>query len=93
VTAEEALALGMVERVVPDDGFGDAWRAWADTFAAGPQTAIGFMKQNVQNASAMTLADAIAVESRLQVESSATADHREAVRAWVEKRDPNFGPP
>jgi 2-(1,2-epoxy-1,2-dihydrophenyl)acetyl-CoA isomerase len=92
VTADEALALGMVERVVPDDEFGDAWRAWADTFAAGPQTAIGFMKQNVHNASTMTLADAIAVESRLQVESSATDDHREAVRAWVEKRDPNFGP-
>ena len=91
VGADEALALGMVERVVPDDAFPAEWRDWAATFAAGPQTAIGFMKQNIANASTMSLADAIAVESTLQVQTSQTADHREAVRAWIDKRPPQFG--
>lgn len=91
VGADEALAIGMVERVVPDEEFPTAWREWAATFAAGPQTAIGFMKQNVANASTMALADAIAVESALQVQTSQTDDHREAVRAWIDKRTPVFG--
>jgi 2-(1,2-epoxy-1,2-dihydrophenyl)acetyl-CoA isomerase len=91
VDAAEALRLGMVDRVVADDEFAAAWRAWAAEFAAGPQTAIGFMKHNVGNASRMTLAEAIAVESQHQVDSSLTEDHREAVRAWVDKREPRFG--
>ena len=91
VGADEALALGMVERVVLDEEFPAAWREWAAMFAAGPQTAIGYMKQNVHNAATMSLADAIAVESTLQVQTSQTDDHREAVRAWIDKRIPTFG--
>lgn len=91
VGADEALRLGMVDRVVHDDDFADAWRAWAATFAAGPRTAIGFMKHNVRNASQLSLAKAIAVEAEHQVDSALTADHREAVRAWLDKRDPHFG--
>lgn len=91
VGAEEALSLTMVERVVRDDEFDTAWRDWAATFAAGPQTAIGFMKRNVANSSTMPLAEAIAIESSLQVQASQTADHREAVRAWIDKRAPRFG--
>lgn len=91
VGADEALALGIVERVVPDDTFDVAWRDWAATFAAGPQTAIGCMKQNVADSFAMSLADAIVIESRRQVQTSRTADHREAVRAWIDNREPRFG--
>jgi 2-(1,2-epoxy-1,2-dihydrophenyl)acetyl-CoA isomerase len=92
VDATEALRLGMVDRVAADEDFGEAWRAWAATFADGPQTAIGFMKHNVGNASRLSLAEAIAIEAEHQVDSSLTDDHREAVRAWVDKRDPQFGP-
>jgi 2-(1,2-epoxy-1,2-dihydrophenyl)acetyl-CoA isomerase len=92
VDAGEALALGLVERVVPDDAFEGVWREWAATFASGPQTAIGYMKDNIRNASRLSLAEAIAVESAHQIDSSLTDDHREAVRAWVEKRSPRFGP-
>lgn len=92
VHADEALRLGMIDRLVPDADFGEAWRAWASTFAAGPQIAIGFMKANVADADRLTLAEAIEVESRRQIETGQTADHREGVRAWVEKRPPRFGP-
>ncbi len=91
--AAEALQLGMVERVVPDDKFAAAWQAWAGEFAAGPQTAIGLMKANVLNASRLTLAEAVVVEAEHQVATAQTDDHREGVRAWVEKRPPRFGPP
>jgi 2-(1,2-epoxy-1,2-dihydrophenyl)acetyl-CoA isomerase len=91
IASDEALRLGIVDRVVPDGEFGAAWMAWAVQFAAGPQTALGYLKQNILNASRMPLAEAIAIEARNQVDSSLTDDHREAVRAWMEKRDPVFG--
>jgi 2-(1,2-epoxy-1,2-dihydrophenyl)acetyl-CoA isomerase len=92
--AEEATRLGLVDRLVAEgDDFEAAWRSWAGEFAAGPQTAIGFMKQNVLNASRLTLAEAVHREAEFQVASSRTDDHREGVRAWVEKRPPRFGPP
>lgn len=91
VPAYEALALGLVERVAPDHEFEQAWQAWAALFAAGPLTAIGLMKANVLNARRLTLAEAVAEEARNQVASSQTDDHREGVRAWIEKREPRFG--
>lgn len=91
VDAAEALRLGLVERVEPDAEFPSAWRAWAATFAAGPRTAVGFLKDNVANAARLPLAEAIAVEAAHQVDSSFDPDHREAVRAWIAKRDPQFG--
>lgn len=91
VDADEALRIGMVDRLVPDDDFDRAWRAWAATFATGPQTAIAFMKANLLDADRLTLAEAIEVETQRQISTSQTQDHREAVRAWVDKRDPVFG--
>jgi 2-(1,2-epoxy-1,2-dihydrophenyl)acetyl-CoA isomerase len=90
VTADEALELGMVDRVVPDDEFPQAWRDWATTFANGPKLALGRMKQNVLDARRLPLSEAIQVESRRQMASAMTDDHREAVRAWIERRDPIF---
>lgn len=91
VGADEALRLGMVDRVVADEEFDAAWRSWAAQFAAGPQTALAYMKQNILDASRLSLADAMAIEAEHQVASSLTEDHREAVRAWIDKREPKFG--
>ena len=77
--------------VVADDEFDTAWRSWAAQFAAGPQTAIALMKANIADADVLSLADAIEVESHRQISTSQTDDHREGVRAWVEKRPPRFG--
>lgn len=92
IESDEALRIGLVDRVVPDEQFADAWATWADRFAASAKIATGYLKQNLVNASTMSLTDAIAFESVLQIDSFATDDHREGVRAWVEKRDPKFGP-
>ena len=91
VAADEALRIGLLDRLVPDDIFESAWREWAATFAAGPQTAIGLMKANLRDAEHMDLGEVLPVESRRQIETGENADHREGVRAWVEKRAPRFG--
>ena len=92
VTASDALVLGLVDRVVDDDNLETTWRTLAAGFAAGPKAAIGLMKANLNDAIRLSLGDAIRVEAERMVASSRTQDHREAVRAWVERRDPRFGP-
>ncbi len=89
--AGDALALGLVNRIVADDDFADAWVAWSAELAAGPTAAIAGMKANVRDALRLPLADALPIETRRMVESAGTADHREAVRALRRRRPPQFG--
>jgi 2-(1,2-epoxy-1,2-dihydrophenyl)acetyl-CoA isomerase len=91
--AEEARALGLVNRVVPDAEFTDAWMAWAREFASGPTGAISGMKANVHDALRLSLADALPGETERMVASGRSAEHREAFRAWTEQRPPVFPPP
>jgi len=89
--AADAASRGLVHRVVPDDEFDRAWREWAHIFATGPQPATALTKQNVANARRLSLADAVAVEAANMIECAGSADHREGVQAWMEKRQPDFG--
>jgi 2-(1,2-epoxy-1,2-dihydrophenyl)acetyl-CoA isomerase len=85
--ATDALALGLVNRVVADGEFPGAWAAWAGELASGPTAAISGMKANVRDALHLPLADALPIETRRMVESAGTAEHREALRA---RRAPGF---
>jgi 2-(1,2-epoxy-1,2-dihydrophenyl)acetyl-CoA isomerase len=84
LTADEALALGLVNRVVPDGELRDSALDWARTIAAGPRTAYGYMKANVQQASVLGLGDALLPESERMVRSGRTEEHRAAVKAWLQ---------
>ena len=84
ISADEALALGLVNRVVPDDEFADAWKDWAAELARGPSTAHTLMKANVRDAVALSLESFLPRETERQVRSSRTDDHKEAVQAWLE---------
>jgi 2-(1,2-epoxy-1,2-dihydrophenyl)acetyl-CoA isomerase len=90
VDAEEALSLGLVNRVVPDDQLADATIELARSLAQGPQIALRLMKQNMNFAECGTLADLLDMEAANQVQTGRTEDHREAARAFVEKRAPVF---
>ncbi|MCP2165603.1 enoyl-CoA hydratase-related protein [Goodfellowiella coeruleoviolacea] len=90
VTAAEALRVGLVNRVVADAELSDAALALATRLAAGPTTAYAKIKEAMLAASTASLEQALAVEARTQVEAGATADHREAVEAFVAKRKPEF---
>jgi len=88
--AAQALALGVVNRVVPDAELVDATMLLARKLARGPRIAIALMKQNFNAAENGTLAQLLDLEARRQIETGRTEDHKEAARAFVEKRLPVF---
>lgn len=90
VAAEEALRIGMVNRVVDPGETLDAAMELASRMAVGPTSAFARIKETLLAAAAEGLDEALAVEAGAQAEAGRTADHREAVAAFVDKRSPNF---
>lgn len=88
VPAEEALDLGLVEQLVEPAELGSAVEKLAGTFASGPTAAYKEMKALVKAAAAIN--DAAAAEADAQMRLFKTADHSEAVAAFVGKRPPQF---
>ena len=88
--AGQALALGMVNTVVPDFELLDATMALARRLAGGPSIALGLMKQNFNAAENGTLSELLDLEALHQIQTARTEDHLEAARAFVEKRPPVF---
>ncbi|MDG2336249.1 MAG: enoyl-CoA hydratase [Myxococcota bacterium] len=82
--------LGIVNRVVPDDQLQDEAMTWARRLAAGPSAAFAHMKVNLDRALREDLPTCLAGEAEGTVATARTADHREAVRAFVAKREPRF---
>jgi 2-(1,2-epoxy-1,2-dihydrophenyl)acetyl-CoA isomerase len=90
VGAEEALRIGMVNQVVPDEELLPTAHALAAKLAQGPTTAYAKIKEALAVAADGTLEDALEAERRTQADCGATEDHREAVDAFVNKRAPKF---
>ncbi|MBI5948788.1 MAG: enoyl-CoA hydratase [Chloroflexi bacterium] len=90
LTAEQARALGLVSRVVPADSLMDETMALARRLASGPTLAYGRMKENFAYGATATFADALTKEADNMLASGRTEDHRNAARAFVEKREPTF---
>jgi len=90
VDAQEALSLGLVNRVIPDDQLGDATMELARSLAQGPQVALSLMKRNMNCAESEGLSELLDMEAANMVQAARTEDHREAAKAFVEKRAPVF---
>ena len=88
--ARQALALGVVNAVVPDLELLNATMALARRLAGGPNIALGLMKQNFNAAENGTLSELLDLEALHQIQTARTEDHLEAARAFVEKRAPVF---
>ncbi len=91
VGADEALRMGLVQRVWPQDRFEAEWRAYAKRLAAGPQVAIRVAKATLRAAPGRTLEECLAAEREAQETCWNSPDSAEGVRAFVEKRAPVFG--
>ncbi|MFP6759479.1 MAG: enoyl-CoA hydratase-related protein [Alphaproteobacteria bacterium] len=91
VDAETCERLGLVNQVVDDDRLQDEVRALATSLAAGPRAAIAAMKDNLDQALSDDFLACLDHEADRMVRVARTDDHREAVRAFIEKRSPNFG--
>ncbi|HET6504340.1 MAG TPA: enoyl-CoA hydratase-related protein [Amycolatopsis sp.] len=90
VDAAEALRFGLVGEVVPDEELADRAHAVAAGLAAGPTLTYRKIKEVLGAAASGTLEDALSAEATAQTFLGATADHREAVEAFVAKRTPEF---
>ena len=90
LSAADALAWGLVNRVIPAEEFEATVAAWARRLAEAPTRALGLTKRAFNQALTSTLAEALEVEAVLQDVAGATADSREGVQAFLEKRAPVF---
>ncbi len=88
--AKDALALGLVNRVVPDAELAAEAAALAARLAAAPTRAIGLTKRAMNRAMATTLDEALDYEAILQELAGRSDDHKEGVAAFIEKRAPVF---
>ena len=88
--AEAARACGMVTRVFDDASFDADAAAFAATLARGPTLAYGYMKQNLLAAETSSYADLLDLEASHTARTGLSEDHREAARAFAEKRKPAF---
>jgi len=90
VDAQQALALGIVNRVVPDARLEDETLELAARLSRGPRIAYRYMKRNFNAAEGGTLKDSLDLEAWHHTRCGMTEDHREAAKAFVEKREPVF---
>lgn len=90
VDMAEALRLGMVNWVVPAAQLEAKTMEIARRLASGPRIAQGLIKDNLNRALKSGLADCLDMESANLAEARKTDDHKEAARAFVEKRAPIF---
>jgi 2-(1,2-epoxy-1,2-dihydrophenyl)acetyl-CoA isomerase len=90
VEAQRALQLGIANRVIPHDDLLTEGIAYCSRIAAGPPGAFSRMKENFLRAELATVEEALDEEAFNMTLSGLTRDHREGVRAFVEKREPTF---
>lgn len=89
-TTEQALEMGLLTAVVPAEQVLPAAVELAQRLAAGPTAAYALTKQALLEGAASSLADALALEERLQAVAGRTEDHVTAVRAFLAKQPPAF---
>jgi 2-(1,2-epoxy-1,2-dihydrophenyl)acetyl-CoA isomerase len=90
IGADQALALGLVNRVVPAGALMAETETLAKRLAAGPSIAYGYMKANINAALTSDFRTLLDREAVGQTLTGRTEDHKEAVKAFLEKRQPTF---
>jgi enoyl-CoA hydratase/carnithine racemase len=90
IDARRAETLGLINRVVPDAELREAAFALAKTLAEGPSIALASIKDNLDHAVTSDLLDSMDQEAENLIKAARTSDHKEAVRAFIEKRKPAF---
>ena len=88
--ADEAERIGLVARTFSDETYAEELDEIVGRLSKSAPLAIGEMKKNFVNAENMTLRDYIELETERHSRTGASADSKEAFKAFVEKREPNF---
>ena len=90
VSADEALRLGLANWVCAPEELVAKTREIAGRLASGPTVALRYMKENLNRAMGGDVDDCLDLEATHHVHCGLTEDHREASKAFVEKREPVF---
>jgi 2-(1,2-epoxy-1,2-dihydrophenyl)acetyl-CoA isomerase len=90
VTADEALRIGLVTRVWPDEQFAGAWREYAQALASGATEAYALSKEGLNAAWDRDFTSFLELESSLQDRAGRTRDYAEGVRAFTSKTPAKF---
>lgn len=90
LSAAEALDLGIVNKVFPQDNFVDHAMNYCQEMANRAPIALRYIKENINRSMSVTLEAALDAEGSAMPRTMSTADHREAAAAFVEKRQPKF---
>ncbi|MFK8025904.1 MAG: enoyl-CoA hydratase/isomerase family protein [Ilumatobacter sp.] len=90
IDAKEAESIGLLNRLVPSAELDAAVDDWAKRLAAGPPIALTMTKRLLNNSLNVTLEEALDDEGLSQTVNFGTADTAEAMRAFIEKREPDF---
>lgn len=90
VSAQEAVTIGLIHRVVEAGKLLDEATLLARQLATRPTRGLGLIKRALNASATNGLDEQLALEAQLQAEAGSTADYREGVRAFLEKRPPIF---
>jgi 2-(1,2-epoxy-1,2-dihydrophenyl)acetyl-CoA isomerase len=90
ISASQALTMGLVNRLVPASELADVALEWAAEMARGPVHAFGLAKRAFNKAVLGNLEQVLDYEAHIQDIASRGAEHKEGVRAFLEKRAPHY---
>jgi enoyl-CoA hydratase/carnithine racemase len=90
IDARRCEALGLINRVVHDVELRDAACALARQLAEGPPVSLAYIKDNLDHALTSGLLESMDGEAENLIRAAGTTDHKEAMRAFIEKRKPTF---
>ena len=90
VTPDEALAVGIVDRVIAVEHFDAEVMAFAAKLASGPTMAQGYIKLSVNNGLETSLTQGLTIERAHQNQLFVSDDAAEGLKAFLEKRAANF---
>lgn len=90
INAEEALAIGLVSQVIPQEKLASEAEALAQTIASKAPIALRYVKEAVNKGMDLTLEQGLHLEADLYLLLHTTSDRTEGIRAFLEKRPPHF---
>lgn len=90
IAAEEAVRIGLANALFPEERFPEETFQYAAKMASSPTKGIGLIKRGIYRALDATLEESLEYEAYLQEIAGGTEDHKEGVKAFYEKRKPQF---